>query len=342
MDKGVYRLGELADFLAAELQGNPEVEISGIGSLADADAQKIAFLNSASYRQYLSTTKAAAVIITAAEITSDVKGNFIIVRDPYLAYAKISKLFDDSPVVKPGIHPTVLLGDGCDVGAGVHIGPYCVIGARVKIGDGARIDAGCTVSDEVEIGERSRLYSRVTLYHRVKIGKRTLLHSGAVIGADGFGNANDRGVWYKIYQLGGVIIGDDVEIGANTTIDRGAIGDTVIGDGVRIDNQVQIGHNVHIGAHTAIAGCVGIAGSTKIGNYCMIGGGVGINGHIEIADKVIITGMSSVAKSITKPGGIYASGVPAVPHRIWWRVLARLINLEKFIGRLKVLEKKIL
>ena len=208
----------------------------------------------------------------------------------------------------PGIHPTAIIGKNCEIEASASIGPYCVIGQGVVI------------------GEKTRLYANVVLYHKVKIGKRCLLHSGVVVGSDGFGNANEKGVWHKIHQLGTVIIGNDVEIGANTTIDRGAIGDTVIGDGVKLDNQIQIGHNVHIGAHTAIAGCTGIAGSTKIGRYCMIGGGVGITGHIEITDGVIISGKSAVGKSITKPG-MYASSIPAMPFRTWGRILVRLAQL---------------
>lgn len=340
MNKKTYTLRELAAFLSAEFRGNPDCVVAGIGSIASAGPEQISFLNDLSYSQYLTTTK-AAVIVKAENITDKNSGNFIVVNDPYLAYAKISILFDDTPAMSFGIHQTAVVGEDCEIDKEVSIGPFCVIGRKVKIGNGVRIEAGCVIGDETEIGEKSRLCANVTLYHKVKLGKRVLLHSGVVIGSDGFGNANERGVWHKIYQLGTAIIGNDVEIGANTTIDRGAIEDTVIEDGVRIDNQVQIGHNVHIGAHTAIAGCVGIAGSTKIGRHCMIGGGAGIVGHIEIADRVVITGMSGVDKSITEPGGIYASGIPAIPHRAWWRTLARLMNLEELTRRIKALEKKI-
>jgi len=340
MSQKKYSLRYLAEFLGSEFIGNPDCEIAGIGSLASAISGHISFLQDSNYKQYLNTTKASAIIINCKDLEQNQSGNFIIADDPYLAYAKISALFDDTPEVILGTHATAVIGEGSEIASGVSIGPYCIIGRRVIIAQGARIDGACVIGDDVGIGENTRLCSNVTLYHKVKIGKRGLLHSGAVIGSDGFGNANEKGVWRKIYQLGTVIIGNDVEIGANTTIDRGAIEDTIIDDGVRIDNQVQIGHNVHVGAHTAIAGCVGIAGSTKIGRYCMIAGGVGITGHIEIADRVIITGGSNLGKSITESGGIYASGIPAMPHRTWWRILARLINLEDLMRRVKVLERK--
>lgn len=338
MTKHTYTLQELAKFLATELKGDPNCLITGIGSLDKAIPGQISFLKDPHYAKYLVNTKASAVIVKPEHVKQD-SGNFIIANDPYLAYAKISVLFDDAPTVSPGIHATALIGEGCEIEAGVSIGPYCVIGNRVKIGEDSQIGAGCVINDDSAIGEKTKLRANVVLYHKVKIGKRCLLHSGAVIGSDGFGNANERGVWHKIYQLGTVIIGNDVEIGANTTIDRGAIGDTIIEDGVKLDNLIQIGHNVHIGAHTAIAGCTGIAGSTKIGRYCMIGGGVGITGHIEITDGVIISGKSAIGKSITKPG-MYASSIPAMPYRNWGRVLVRLAQLEDIVHRLNALENK--
>jgi len=335
-----YTLKQISDFLEAKFIGDHNCIITSIGSLKSAQPGQISFLQNPKYRQYLNTTKASVVIIKQEDYEDRYPGNFIFVKDPYLAYAKMSALFDDTPTVRPGIHPTVILGEGCEVGENVNIAPHCVIGKKVKIGKGVQINAGCIISDEVTIGENTRLCARVTLYHKIQIGKGGLLHSGVVIGSDGFGNANERGIWRKIYQLGTVIIGNDVEIGANTTIDRGTVEDTIIEDGVRIDNLVQIAHNVYIGAHTAIAGCVGIAGSAKIGKYCMIGGGVGINGHIEIADRVIITGMTSVGKSITEPGGIYASAIPATPHLTWWRIIARIMQIENLFNRFKILEKK--
>lgn len=339
MDRN-HTLHSLAEFLSAEFSGDPNCIITGIGSLANAKPGQISFLQAQGYAQYLATTEASAIIIKPETFNQQLLGNFLIVKDPYLAYAKISALFADHPQVLPGIHPTVIMGEECEIAATVSIGPYCVLGSRVKLENGVQMASGCTISDGVVIGEETRLCANVTLYHKVKLGKRGLLHSGVVIGSDGFGNANDKGVWHKIHQLGTVIIGNDVEIGANTTIDRGAIEDTIIEDGVKIDNQVQIGHNVQIGAHSAIAGCVGVAGSTKIGRYCMIGGGVGITGHIDIVDGVIITGGSNIGKSISKPG-VYASSIHAIPHRAWWRAVARLMQLENLIQRLKAVEKKL-
>lgn len=336
--KHKYTLQELAKFLSAEFIGDANCIITGIGSLDKSVSGQISFLKDAHYCQYLATTKASAVIIKQEHIKQNT-GNFIIVDDPYLSYAKISMFFDDAPIVYPGVHATAIVGEDCKIGSGVSIGPHCVIGQRVNIGKNVQIAPGCIISDDVVIDEKTKLYANVVLYHKVKIGKNCILHSGTVIGSDGFGNANEKGKWHKIYQLGSVIIGNDVEIGANTTIDRGAIENTIIEDGVKLDNQIQIGHNVHIGAHTAIAGCVGIAGSTSIGSYCMIGGGVGITGHIEITDGVIISGKSAVGNSITKPG-MYASSIPAMPYRIWGRVLVRLAQLEDIVRRLNILEKK--
>lgn len=342
MKQKSYSLQYIVDYLSAKFHGDANCIISGIGSLANALPGQLAFLKSSNYKQYLSTTKASAIIIRPVDFDEKLSCNFIIVNDPYLAYAKVSKLFDDAPELMPGIHPTAVIGADCEIAGEVSIGLHCVIGKKSKIGKGVSIGANCVIGDETIIGEQTKLCANVTLYHKVKVGKQVLVHSGAVIGSDGFGNANDKGVWHKIYQLGTVIIGNSVEIGANTTIDRGTIGDTIIEDGVKIDNLVQIGHNVHIGAHTAIAGCTGIAGSTKIGRFCMIGGGVGISGHIEIADRVILTARTNVDKSITEAGGIYASGLLATPHRRWWRILSRLMQLDELVKRLKIVEKKLL
>ena len=343
MNGGSYSLGYLAKFLSAKLIGDPDIMVYGIGSLVNAQTGQISFLqNAVSYGKYLTHTKASAVLLREEDLSEqNLQGNFIVIRDPYLAYAKISVLFDDAPIVARGIHGTALIGSDCNIGEDVAIGPYVVIGDGVAVASGVAIGAGSIIGDKVVIGSQSRLHPKVVLYHGVTIGKNALIHSGVVIGSDGFGNANDRGIWHKIHQLGGVVIGDNVEIGSNTTIDRGAIDDTVIGNGVKIDNQVQIGHNVYIGDHTAIAGCAGIAGSVKIGRHCMIGGKVGIAGHLEIADGVVITAMSGIAQTITE-SGIYTSAIPAIPHKKWWRIVFRLMQLEKFVERIKILEKKIL
>lgn len=333
-----YTLRELADFLSANSRGEANCVVTSIAPLDKAESGQISFLENPAYRQYLSTTK-ASIIILREQFAKETSANVIIADDPYLAYAKISSLFDDAPKSKSGIHPTAIIGEGCSIGSEVSIAPCCVIANGVTIKNGAQIGAHCFIDENAVIGENSKLNANVTVYHNVMIGQRAIIHSGVVIGSDGFGMANEKGVWRKIYQLGTVIIENDVEIGANTTIDRGALENTVIENGVKLDNQIQIGHNVRIGAHTAIAGCVGIAGSTRIGRHCMIGGGVGIAGHIEIADGTILTARSSIHKSITKPG-IYASGIPAIPHRAWWRILNRLLQLDNIVNRLENMEKK--
>jgi len=333
-----YTLQEIAVLLGAKVQGDPNCVITGIGSLEHAKPGEISFLENPNLRPLLNDTGASAIILKEQYATFANK-NYLIVENPYLGYSKVSVLFNDTPKVEVGIHQTAIIGKDCEIDETASIAPLCVLGNRVKIGASVRIEAGSIIGDECEIGADSRLCANVTLYHKIKMGQRCLIHSGVVLGSDGFGNANDKGVWHKVYQLGKVVIGNDVEIGANTTVDRGAIDDTIIEDGVRLDNQIQVGHNVIIGAHTAIAGCVGIAGSAKIGKYCMIGGGVGINGHIEIADGVIVTGASAVGKSITK-AGVYSSGFSAVPHRTWWRILARVMSLEDLVNRVSNLENK--
>jgi UDP-3-O-[3-hydroxymyristoyl] glucosamine N-acyltransferase len=332
-----YSLKELADFLGAALHGDPQCVIFGIAALDKAKAGQISFLEKADYRQHLAKTEASAVILRAEDF-KEVKHNVLIVPDPYVAYAKLTALFVEKQNGQKGIHATVIVGKDCKIDNTANIGPYSVLGDAVKIAEHVEIGPGCVIGDHVEIGSETQLRSRITLYNSVKIGERVLIHSGAVIGADGFGMANDKGKWQKIYQLGSVVIGNDVEIGANTTIDRGALDNTIIEDGVKLDNQIQVGHNVQIGAYTAIAGCVGIAGSTIIGKHCMIGGGVGISDHIKIADGSVIAGRSNVAKSIEKPD-IYASIIPAMPRRIWWRILTRIMQLDDFAKRLQKLEK---
>lgn len=333
-----YTLQYLADFLAAEIRGDKNCVITGIAPLDKATTSQISFLKDPHYKKYLAVTKAAAIIIKP-EQAATVTTNALLCDNPYACYAKITALFENAPKRAPGIHPSAVIGENCEIDSSAFIGAHCFLGDRVKIGKNVIINAGCSIENDSSIDENSKLYANVTVYHAVKIGKRTIIHSGVVIGSDGFGTAIDKGVWYKIHQLGSVEIGDDVEIGSNTTIDRGALENTIIENDVKLDNQIQIGHNVRIGAHTVISGCTGIAGSTTIGQYCMIGGGVGISGHIEIADKTIITAGSAIDKTITK-AGIYASGIPAMPHRIWWKNLARLSHLDETIRKLQRSEKQ--
>lgn len=332
-------LAELAQHVGGQVQGNDAVEITGIGTLQSARAGQISFLASPRYRKFLPATQASAVIMTG-EHAAEYPGNALIVADPYVAYARIAGLFAGHMDSEHGVHATAVISPDARLGARVTIGPHSVIGEGAVLADGVWIGAGCVLGRDVSIGTDSRLEANITLWHGTWIGQRALIHPGAVIGADGFGLANDKGVWIKVPQLGCVRIGDDVEIGANTTIDRGALDDTVIEDGVKLDNLIQIGHNVHIGAHTAIAACTAVAGSTKIGKYCGIGGCVGIVGHLEIADHVQITGMSMVTRSIAE-AGVYSSGTPLEPNSQWHKNFARFKQIDDMWRRIKHLEAQL-
>jgi UDP-3-O-[3-hydroxymyristoyl] glucosamine N-acyltransferase len=332
-------LAELALHVDGQVQGDGAAVISGIGTLQSARAGQISFLANSRYRKFLQSTQASAVIV-AQDYAAECPSNALIVANPYVAYARIANLFVGSLVCENGVHASAVVSASAHLGARVTIGPHSVIGEGAVLGDDVWIGAGCVLGRNVAIGADSRLEANITLWHGTQIGQRGLIHPGAVIGADGFGLANDNGVWIKVPQLGCVRIGDDVEIGANTTIDCGALEDTIIEDGVKLDNLIQIGHNVHIGAHTAIAACTAIAGSTKIGKYCGIGGTVGIVGHLEIADRVQITGMSMVTKSITD-AGVYSSGTPLEPNSHWHKNFARFKHLDEMWRRIKHLEAQL-
>ena len=341
MLKNRHSLAELSRYLGAELKGDPDCIISSIASLDKALAGQISFIHDSDfgankYRKFLHDTQASAVILSAnySEFCST---NQLITENPYLCYAKIAGLFLPKNNIKAGIHPTAVIGKNCQIAPSVSVGPHCVIGDNVYIGEQTVVGSGCAIGNDCSLGASCTLYSRVTLYHGIRTGDRVIIHSGAVIGADGFGMVNENGVWYKIPQLGAVVIGNDVEIGANTTIDRGALEDTVLGNGVKLDNQIQVAHNVRIGDHTAIAGCTAIAGGTQIGKYCMIGGGAAINGHIEITDRVILTALANVSASITQPG-VYSSGVPLQPNSQWRKNAARFRQLDDLARRLHKLE----
>jgi UDP-3-O-[3-hydroxymyristoyl] glucosamine N-acyltransferase len=336
--KRQYTLAVLTQSLDVTLRGDPSCLITGVAPIQRAEPGQLTFLNNPLYRRYLDSTRASVVVLSEAD-SALCNTNAVISRHPYYTYAKIAAYFEEKPASPGGIHPLASIGKDCMIDPSACIGPHVAIGNGVQIGPGAVIGAGCVIGDEVILGEGTHLDARVVIYHHVHIGKRGHLYSGVVIGADGFGFAPYQGAWHKVPQLGRVIIGDDVEIGANTTIDRGALEDTVIEDGVKLDNLIQIGHNVKIGAHTVIAGCTGIAGSTEIGKHCMIGGGSCINGHIRIGDRVIITGMTGVDKSLTEPG-MYSSGViGAMPSAAFRRQNARFFQLEKLMRRVKLLEK---
>ncbi len=332
-----YRLQELAQLLDAELQGNPDCLVAGLGTLQHAGAGQVAFLASAAYRKQLATTRAAAVLLTA-EDADGFAGNRLIVPDPYQAYARLSHLFDRKPVAQAGIHPSAVVDATAVVAASASVGPGVVIEAGAVIGDNVVLGAYSVVGARSRIGNDGWLAPRVTLYHDVVIGERVVIQSGAVIGGEGFGFAKQNGQWLKIAQIGGVTIGDDVEIGANTTVDRGALDDTRIGNGVKLDNQIMIAHNVEIGDNTAMAACVGISGSTKIGSNCMLAGGVGLVGHIEICDNVFVTGMTMVTHSITEPGA-YSSGTAMQTAGDWKKNAVRFRQLDDMARRIRTLEK---
>lgn len=321
-----FTLAELAELCEAGIKGERSREIRAINTLKSAGEGDIAFLANRRYAADLPGTRASAVILREQD-SHACPVSALITQDPYLAYAKIADHLYPRPGHRPGRHQSAVSGPGSEIDDTASIGAHAVIGARVRIGAGTRIGPGCVIEDEVRIGPRCLLIANVTLCRQVRIGAGVVLHPGVVIGADGFGYALDHGAWRKILQLGAVTIGAEVEIGANTTIDRGALEDTRIGPGVKIDNQVQIGHNVVIGADTAIAGCVGIAGSVRIGRRCQIGGACCINGHIEIADDVRLQGMSGVTQSI-KSAGVYSAAMPAMENRAWLRNLARFRRLD--------------
>lgn len=336
MQKKTYTLAELATLLQAELTGDANYKIDGISTLQDAKANEITFLDNITYRKYLPNTHAGAVIL-APDHMAECTTNALVTKNPYLAFARALSLFEFVPQVETGIHPTAIIGANCTIHSKASIGPYCVIGDNTLIEEGVVVGANSTIGENNIIGANTKLSPHVMTYPNIRIGQRCIIHSGAVIGSDGFGFAQDKGLWCKVPQIGGVTIGNDVEIGANTTIDRGALNDTIIEDGVKLDNQIQVAHNVHIGSHTAIAGCVAIAGSVKIGKHCMIGGGTNISGHITITDKVIITGMSGVTNSISEPG-MY-SGFPVLPNIVWRKNTIRFNQLDEMARRLTKLEK---
>lgn len=339
MSATVYTLGQLAERLGATLRGSAEQTVSGLATLQEASAEQLSFLANPQYRKYLSSSQAGAILLTATD-AEGYAGNALIVANPYLAYAELSHLFDRKPRALAGVHPTAVVAGDAQVDASASIGAYAVIESGAQIAAGVTVGAQCVVGARSVIGDGGWLAPRVTLYHDVRIGKRVVIQSGAVIGGEGFGFANEKGVWQKIAQIGGVTIGDDVEIGANTTVDRGALSDTLIGNGVKLDNQIMIAHNVQIGDNTAMAGCAGISGSTKIGKNCMIAGGVGMVGHIEVCDNVFVTGMTMVTRSITEPGS-YSSGTAMQPAAEWRKSAARIRQLDDMARRLQQLEKQL-
>ncbi len=330
-------LGKLAVQVGAELHGDAACRIDRVAPLDRAGSGAIAFLNNPRFRPHLATTEASAVILRREDL-ADCRVPALVSNNPHLTYARVAALLNPLPPMGCGVHASAVVESGSQVADSAWVGPHSVIESGAVIGENVFIGPGCVIGARVQIGADSHLEARVTVCHDVRIGKRALIYPGAVIGSDGFGLAADDGTWIRVPQLGTVSIGDDVEIGANTTIDRGALDDTVIEDGVKLDNQIQVAHNVRIGEHTAIAGCVGISGSATIGKRCTVGGGVGIAGHLEIADDVHLTGMTFVTKSITVPG-LYSSGMPAETNRQWHRSIARYRKLDEMAARIKALEE---
>ena len=327
MQTGEFSLGDLAVRFGLVLRGNPTLRVSRVATLANAGEGAISFLANAHYRRQLPATRAAAVILSESDAPSCPVAA-LIDRNPYAAYARVATLLYPPPAPLAGIHPSAVIHPTARIARSAWVGALCVIEADVVVGERVVIGPGSIVESGVLIGDDTRLVSRVTLRPRVRIGMRCTLHPGSVIGADGFGFAREERRWFKVPQVGGVRIGDDVEIGANTTVDCGAIEDTVLENGVKLDNQIQIGHNVTIGEHTIIASCCGVAGSTVIGKRCMVGGLVGFAGHITVADDVAITGFSMITASLGKAGS-YSSGFPAQESREWWRTVARFKRLGR-------------
>jgi UDP-3-O-[3-hydroxymyristoyl] glucosamine N-acyltransferase len=332
-----FRLDELAQRFGLELRGDGATAIRGVATLAGARKAQLSFLANPRYRGELAGSGAAAVVLRPAD-AGRWAGPALLARDPYVAFAKIAALFERPSAPQPGIHPSAAIAPDARVDAAAQVGPFVSIGARSVVEAGAVLGPGCVVGDDCVVGAGSVLVARVTLVARVRLGRRVTIHPGAVLGADGFGLAMERPDdgephWIKVPQLGGVRIGDDCEIGANTTIDRGALEDTVLEEDVRLDNQIQIGHNVQVGAHTAMAGCVAVAGSARIGRYCLLAGGAGVAGHLTIGDRVTVTAMSLVTHSLPGPGQ-FSSGTPIQENRLWRRNAARFGQLDALARRL--------
>jgi UDP-3-O-[3-hydroxymyristoyl] glucosamine N-acyltransferase len=331
-------LGELAVRFGCELHGDPDTLIDSVAALAEAHGRALSFLAISRYRRQLAHTRAAAVVLQASAVAECPVAS-LVCENPYATYARIAAWLHPGPAVSAGVHPSATVEAGAHVDPTAYVGPGVVIGAGARIGARAFIGPNCVIAPGVDVAEDVRLVANVTLCERVRLAARVLVQPGAVLGGDGFGFAPERGAWVKVPQLGGVRVEADVEIGANTTIDRGAIGDTVIEEGVKLDNQIQIGHNVRVGAHTIMAACAGVSGSVTIGRRCMIGGAVGIAGHLSICDDACVTGDSFVSHSITRPG-VYSSGIPTAEAGRWRRIVARVKRIDSWAARLKKVERQ--
>jgi UDP-3-O-[3-hydroxymyristoyl] glucosamine N-acyltransferase len=334
-----FKLGDIVDRFGGELLGDPGIRVNQVAPLDSARATDIAFISQARYFAQLQHTQAGALILGSSGRDATAIAR-IICANPYAYFAKVSALFNPPALPAAGVHKSAVVDKSAHIEKTASVGAGAVIGKRVRIGRRAHIGAGCFVGDGSSIGDDTLLHANVSVYHECRIGARCILHCGAVIGSDGFGNALEDGIWKKIPQIGSAVIGDDVEIGANTTIDRGALENTEIGDGVKLDNQIQIAHNVKIGAHTAIAACVGIAGSATIGSHCTLGGAAMIYGHITIADNVNVSAGTLVMKSLDQPG-TYTGVYPFSTHQRWLKNAAQLRNLDELVRRVRELENKL-
>ncbi len=336
-----YSLKELAQQIGATIRGNANVLIDSIAPLDKAQPNQLTFISNIKFRDLLAQSQAGILVVSENDVEfCSPESNLLIVKDPYVAYAVLAQYMDSTPKAAAGIASSAVISASAKLGENVSIGANAVIEDDVELGDNVIIGAGCFIGKGAKIGANTQLWANVNIYHQVQIGEHCLIQSGAVIGSDGFGYANDKGRWIKIPQTGTVIIGNHVEIGACTCIDRGALDATVIEDNVIIDNLCQIAHNVHIGTGTAVAGGVIMAGSLKVGRYCLIGGASVINSHMEIADKVTVTGMGMVMRPITEPG-VYSSGIPLQPNKEWRKTAALTLDIDKMNKRLKAVEKKL-
>jgi UDP-3-O-[3-hydroxymyristoyl] glucosamine N-acyltransferase len=331
-------LGEIAARFGCELRGDPDAVVDSVAPIGAAHSRAVTFLANDKLAPQLASTQAAVVVLAAAMANKSPVAA-LVAPNPHATFARIAAWLYPAPAAPPGVHASAVVHPSATLDPSAHVAPGAVIGAGARVGARAYVGPHSVLEDHAAIDQDVRLVARVTLCRGVTIGARSVVHPGAVVGSDGFGYANERGVWVKVPQVGSVRVGADVEIGANTTIDRGAIGDTVIEDGVKLDNQIQIGHNVRIGAHTAMAACVGVSGSTTIGQRCMIGGAVGIVGHLSICDDVIVTGYTMVSSSITQPG-MYSSGIPAEESGAWRRIVARLKRIDSLADRVRKLEQQ--
>ena len=330
-------LGELAVRFGCELRGDPDAQVDHVATLAQAGPRSLAFVANPRYRQQLARTGATAVVLDAVS-AKDCSAAALVCQNPHATYARIASVLHPLPPAPPGIHPSAVVAPGASIHPSAHVGALAVIEEDAVVGPRTFVGPQCLVAAGAVLAEDVRLTARVTICRRVQIGARTVIQPGAIIGGDGFGFAKEGGRWIKVPQTGTVRIGPDVEIGANTTVDRGALEDTVIEEGVKLDNLIMIAHNVRVGAHSALAACVGVSGSTSIGRRCMIGGQVGIGGHLTIADDVMITGCTMVSHSVPRPG-VYSGGIPLEEAHVWRRLVARFKRIDSLASRLKALER---